>query len=93
MVCIELDGRSWKLANDFYVVYLAAVGAPEWHALDALSDSLTGGDVNQRKPPLRIRILGLDLMSDEASRTAEAFASLARQAADEGHDIEIQLSP
>lgn len=67
---IQLDGRSWQFADDFYTAYLEAVGAPEWHGrnLDAVWDSLTGGDINQRNPPLRIIILGSKRMGADATR-------------------------
>jgi RNAse (barnase) inhibitor barstar len=88
---IHLDGRSWQSVDDFYVAYLRAVGAPEWHGhnLDALWDSLTGGDVNERKLPLRIHITGLDEMGLDARQMTERFANLVKQARDEGHQIEL----
>ena len=91
---IRLDGRAWQSADDFYDAYLAAVGAPEWHGrnLDALWDSLTGGDVNQRNPPLRIRIVGLEQMGLEAKLMTERFASLASEAKSAGHMIELDLT-
>ena len=91
---IHLDGRSWQSADDFYAAYLTAVGAPEWHGhnLDALWDSLTGGDINQRNPPFRIRIRGLEQMGPEAKQTMERFASLVEQAKAEGHRIELELT-
>jgi RNAse (barnase) inhibitor barstar len=94
VVVIHLDGQSWQSAYDFYRAYLTAVGAPEWHGhnLDALWDSLTGGDINQRNPPLRIRIVGLERMGSEAKQTMQRFASLVKQANSEGHQIELELS-
>lgn len=91
---IHLDGRSWQSADDFYAAYLTAVGAPEWHGhnLDALWDSRTGGDINQRNPPFRIRIRGLEQMGPEAKQTMERFASLVEQAKAEGHRIELELT-
>jgi RNAse (barnase) inhibitor barstar len=91
---IHLDGRSWQSADDFYVAYLRAVGAPEWHGhnRDALWDSLTGGDINQRNPPLRIHITGLDEMGLDARQMTERFATLVKQASDEGYQIELELN-
>ena len=91
---IHLDGRAWQSADDFYVAYLKAVGAPEWHGpnLDALWDSLTGGDINQRNLPLRIHITGLDEMGLDARRMTERLAALVKQASDEGHPIELKLN-
>ena len=76
------------------MAYLRAVGAPEWHGhnLDALWDSLTGGDINRRNPPLRIHITGLDEMGLDARQMTERFATLAKQASDEGHQIELVLN-
>ena len=91
---IHLDGRAWQSADDFYVAYLKAVGAPEWHGhnLDALWDSLTGGDINQRNPPLRIHITGLGGMGLDARQMTERFATLVKQASDEGHRVELELN-
>jgi RNAse (barnase) inhibitor barstar len=75
---IELDGATWKRTDDFYASYLAAVGAPDWHGrnLDALWDSLTGGDINRCNPPFHIRIRGATRMSDEAREIVRRFRSL-----------------
>jgi len=75
---IHLGGRAWQSADDFYVAYLKAVGAPEWHGhnLDALWDSLTSGDINQRNAPLRILITGLDEMGLDARQSKRAAAIL-----------------
>ena len=91
---IHLDGRCWHAADDFYVAYLRAVGAPEWHGhnLDALWDSLTSGDINQLNPPLRIHITGLDEMGLDARQMTERFATLVKQASGEGHQIELELN-
>ncbi|HEY1965012.1 MAG TPA: barstar family protein [Acidobacteriaceae bacterium] len=91
---IRLDGRSWQSADDFYAAYFACVGAPEWHGrnLDAVWDSLTGGDINQRNPPFRICIVGLEQMGPEAKQMTERFAALVKQAKSEGHVIELELS-
>ncbi len=66
---IQLDGAAWQTNDDFYDVYLTAVGAPTWHGrnwdgrnLDAVWDSLMGGDINRRSPPFRFRITGLERM-------------------------------
>jgi len=55
------------------------VWAPEWHGrnLDAVWDSLTGGDINQRNPPLRIIILVSKQMGPDAKRIIERFAYLS----------------
>lgn len=68
MTEITLDGAEWKTAADFYIAFLAAVQAPDWHGhnLDALWDSITGADINGRNLPYIIHILGTRKMSPEA---------------------------
>ena len=92
---ISLDARTWATASDFYDAFLAAVGAPEWHGrnLDALWDSLTGGDINQRNLPLRIRISGTAQMGDDARHTVERFEGLVREAKASGHPVDIEFVP
>jgi len=91
---IELDGRFWQSAEDFYLAYLCAVGAPTWHGhnLDALWDSLTGGDINGRNPPLRIRIVGLDQMRKDSREMVQRFAGLVNEAKAQGQQVEIELA-
>jgi RNAse (barnase) inhibitor barstar len=90
---IRLDGRLWRTAGDFYAAYLTAVGAPDWHGrnLDALWDSLTGGDVNQHNPPFHIHISGLPEMGGEARRTVERFVALIGEAKAAGHAVEVDV--
>ena len=90
---IQLDGRLWRTADDFYEAYLKAVGAPAWHGrnLDALWDSMTGGDLNERNPPLRIRFTGLREMASEACQIVERFEELAKQATAQGHTLVTEL--
>ena len=90
---IRLDGRLWRTANDFYTAYLSAVGAPDWHGrnLDAVWDSLTGGDLNRRNPPLRVRITGLADMGGDARQVVERFLAISRGASAEGHIVEVEL--
>lgn len=95
MDMIDIDGRKWTGADDFYSSYFAAVGAPEWHGrnLDSLWDSLTAGGVNQRNPPLRIRVSGTMGMSTDARQILERFAKLVREAEQGGHAVQIDLLP
>ncbi len=88
-----MDGRLWQTANDFYTAYLTAVGAPDWHGrnLDALWDSLTGGDINRRNPPFRVRIAGLTEMGGDARQMVERFVAFAEDAKAAGHVVEVEL--
>ena len=90
---LRLDGRLWHTADDFYSAYFRAVGAPDWHGrnLDALWDSLTGGDINRRNPPFRVHISGVSEMGDEVRRTVEQFAALIGEAKAAGHAVEVDL--
>ena len=92
---IELDGATWTRTDDFYVSYLAAVGAPDWHGrnLDAVWDSLTGGGINRCNPPLHIRIRGTTRMSDEAREIVHRFRGLVVEAHRAGHQVQIDLLP
>src|SRR5579864_7787930 len=77
---IQLDGRCWHTTDDFYDSLLSALGAPAWHGrnLDALNDSLRGGDLNTVNPPLVITISGLATMGSEARAVVDRFVVLAR---------------
>ena len=88
-----MNGVAWQSADDFYRAYFEAIGAPEWHGrnLDALWDSLTGGGINQRNPPLCIRILGLAQMGTDARRITEGFGALVADARSEGYKVELEL--
>ena len=92
---IELEGATWSGADDFYTAYLAAVGAPEWHGrnLDAVWDSLTGGDINQRKLPFRVRITGTARMSVGAREIVGRFEALIHEAERTGHAVQIEVLP
>jgi ribonuclease inhibitor len=81
--------------DDFYASYFAAVRAPDWHGrnLDALWDSLTGRDINERNPPFRIRIRGTAQMSRGARDIVDRFENLIQQARGTGIPVEIELLP
>ena len=92
---VDLDGTTWMRADDFYSAYLAAVGAPEWHGrnLDAVWDSLTGGDIKQRNLPYRVRIKGTSRMSADVRELVGRFQGLVQQAQRAGHSVEVELLP
>ena len=81
---IELAGAARAVADDFCGAYLSAVGAPPWHErnLDGLWDSLTGDDINERNPPLHIRISGTAQISSGAREVVGHFEALIHDAAD-----------
>ncbi|WP_188053848.1 barstar family protein [Sphingosinithalassobacter sp. CS137] len=57
---ISLDAIGWQDRDDVMDALLAALGAPEWHGrtLDALFDSLAGGQILAVWPPLAIEVSG-----------------------------------
>jgi|SRR6185437_11179445 len=91
---LEVDGSRWKTEEDFYRAILSALHAPDWHGhnLDALNDSIQGGDLNGRNPPLMITIFGSQTMGRDAERIARRFMSLCDDLAKEGIQIETALA-
>ena len=89
------DGTTWVRTDDFYSTYFAAVGVPEWPGrnLDAVWDSLTGGDINQRNLPYRVRIKGTSRMSPVARELVGGFLGLVQQGQQAGHSVEVELLP
>src|SRR3569832_533133 len=74
MTVITLDGSRWSDIPAFFEDLLSSLVAPEWHGtgLDALFDSMIGGDINGVEPPYRIEI---DRASD-MPREVEVFVAL-----------------
>lgn len=66
----------------------AALQAPEWHGhnLDALADSIRGGDLNRVNPPFAVRIVGTPA-SPEAAREMARLATLFGELSAEGVQI------
>jgi RNAse (barnase) inhibitor barstar len=87
---ITLHAAGWTTREDFYAAYLPAVGAPDWHGhnLDALWDSLIGGDINAVNPPFRVRFIGTANLPADCQRVLEGFAEIVADARDQGIPIE-----
>jgi RNAse (barnase) inhibitor barstar len=92
---IVLDGSNWRSVDDFYAALLPALGAPDSHGrdLDALSDSLRGGELTQVDPPLAITISGIYTMAPDVERLVRSFADLADALATEGTEISVEIAP
>ena len=88
---IRLSAEEWTTAEDFYAALLGALGAPEWHGhtMDALWDSMTGGDINAVNPPYRVRIQEADLLPAACAEVVDQFEALAAQARLEGLSIAV----
>jgi RNAse (barnase) inhibitor barstar len=91
---IELDGSSWQTKEDFYLALLSALGAPEWHGhnLDAMEETLRGGDINRVNPPLSITFFGSQEMGAEAIVTARRFIDLCDDLANDGVPIDAAMA-
>lgn len=95
MKVIMLDASVWRSQEDFYSALLPEIGAPAWHGrnLDALFDSIGGGEINALEPPFRVVVKGADkqpeAMRNFLSKVEQVFAD-AR--AETHNDIEFQLS-
>jgi RNAse (barnase) inhibitor barstar len=95
MKVISLDASAWRSPEDFYSALLPQLGAPTWHGrnLDALDDSLGGGDINALEPPFRIQIEGTEKLPKPIqsflSKVERVFADVR---AETHKQIEFQLS-
>ncbi len=90
---IVMHAGRWRTADDLYDSFFSAVGAPAWHGrnLDALSDSIGGGQINAIEVPYRIVIRGLACASTNAREIAMQFEDVVRSLAREGCPVEIEL--
>src|SRR5438093_13771552 len=70
---IILEGCRWRTQDDFYDAFFLAVGSPKSHArhLDALADSICGGQINSVDLPYTLVIRGYDRMQESARRFAD----------------------
>jgi RNAse (barnase) inhibitor barstar len=95
MKVITLDASAWRSPDDFYSAILPQLGAPDWHgrSLDALNDSLGGGDVNSLEPPFKVEVAGSEAlpepMRDFLAKVERVFADVRAEAHE---DIDFQLT-
>ena len=75
---ISLDASEWRDRDDFYDALLPALGAPTWHGrnLDALNDSISGGDISAIRLPIRIEITNSAAVPSELRDYLAKFADL-----------------
>ena len=92
---IVISGAGWQTPDDFYVAFLAAIGAPEWHGhnLAALWDSVSGGDINQTNPPYIVRITGTAQMPKDCKALIDSFVALMSQARVNASPVEVVCEP
>ena len=91
---VVLDGSRWATREDFYQAILAALGAPSWHGhnLDALNDSIGGGDINTLNPPVEITIVGTEFMAEPAATVVDGFRLLVEDLQKQGVEIIIETT-
>lgn len=78
---LTLDAQNWRTADDLYVSFCEAVGAPAWHGrnFDALRDSIVTGKINQIEVPYRIHIQNYARMSRAARHLADPVINLIQR--------------
>jgi RNAse (barnase) inhibitor barstar len=71
--------------------FFRAVGAPEWHGrnLDALNDSIAGGQINAIEIPYRLVIQNGNCVGDGAIKMMNEFVALIRDIAARGFPVDI----
>ena len=92
---IVISAATLTKADDFYVAFLTAVGAPAWHGhnLDAVWDSLRGGDINRVNAPYRLRIIATRDIPEDCRQLIDRFAELLREARTKGIAVELVCEP
>ena len=59
--------------------------------MDALNDSLSGGDLNRVNPPLRVEVTGRDMMGPAAKETVQRIARLAEDLTIAGQQVSVRV--
>jgi RNAse (barnase) inhibitor barstar len=90
---LVLNGADWATKEDVYDAFFHVVGAPEWHGrnLDALADSIAGGQINQVEVPYRLIIKNYNLIGAAAKEMTDNFVNLVRELAGKGCPVEIRV--
>ncbi|MEQ9258224.1 MAG: barstar family protein [Roseovarius sp.] len=90
---IYIDVSEFRTTDTFYRALLSELGAPDWHGhnLDALWDSITGGDINEITPPYHVEVSGSQRVPTELSTLLNRVKSLFEEAkADRGIDVSFK---
>ena len=94
MKTIRLDASGWRCTEDMWGALLPALRAPDWHGhnLNALWDSLVGGDINATEPPFRVVVAGAAGMPAEVADCLARVAVLFEEARrDEGVEVWMEV--
>jgi RNAse (barnase) inhibitor barstar len=90
---IRLDAASWQTADDFYLAFFEAVGAPSWHGhnFDALNDSIGTGTINKVEVPYRIVVQNSAALKGSLLDFAEDFRDLIHRLQDKGCPVDLVI--
>lgn len=88
---IEISAAGCIQPSDLYEEILQALGSPSCHGrnLDALWDSITGGDLNEVNPPFRVTVHGALQLSPECETLLGKLEILFAEARTLGVAVEI----
>jgi RNAse (barnase) inhibitor barstar len=93
--CERTNPRWRKLdeQTNVYDGFFCAVGAPTWHGrnLDALTDGISGGSINQVEVPYRVIIKNYDKIAALAKQMADSFVDLIRELEGKGCPVEVRV--
>jgi len=89
---IVLEGAGWRTQADFYDAFFLAVGSPKTHArnLDALADSICGGQINAVDIPYTLVVRGYERMQEAPRRFVDRVCRILLELQDEGCDIDVR---
>ena len=81
-----IDASRLQTADDVWTAVLTALGAPASHGrnLDALEDSLRGGDLNAVNAPLTVAVTGVETAGSEARIAVAKIATLIGDLSQDG---------
>jgi hypothetical protein len=93
---LQLHADTWDTAVDFVTALREAIGAPDWHgsSANAFVDSMIWHDeINARKAPYMIKVIGVDKAGFEAQDAIRLYAQVINDAgaSDRGTDLEVTM--
>jgi RNAse (barnase) inhibitor barstar len=90
-----MDAVGWTSRDDIYSSFFEAVGAPPWHGknLDAIWDSIRGGQINKIEVPFRLVFTNYAALSPSLKNDAERFIGVFRDAAEDAVPVDIRIEP
>jgi RNAse (barnase) inhibitor barstar len=90
---VVIDWTQIDSPDAFYETVLPQLRSPEWHGrnLDALSDGLITGQINDLEPPYIVEMLGVHNIPDHLAGFAKSIIAIWFEAARERAGIEIRI--